>query len=203
MALGSKVGGLFLVVAALVSLPLPVTADLTLSSAEQRLLRQGRIVFKADVPAGGTGGSAMGGTAMALLHSDSETIWRTLVDFPGHAGLFPRVTESRVLEREAERTLVRYRVTVGPFAFQFFINNYADPSSHRLRWQLDRGRDNDLFWDHWGYWKVEPWGEGVLVTYAMGGRTMLPAFLTRGGGQDGAVLTMKALKERVERESSL
>lgn len=65
--------------------------------------------------------------------------------------------------------------------------------------RLDQGQDNDLFRDQWGYWKVEPWGEGALVTYAMGGRTTLPAFLTRGSGQDAAVLTMKALKEHVER----
>ncbi len=95
------------------------------------------------------------------------------------------------------------RRAVGPFTFRFFVDNYADSSAHVLRWQLDHGHDNDLFREHWGYWKVEPWGDGVLVTYAMGGRTTLPVFLTRRAGQDGAVLTMKALKERVERLGSL
>ena len=120
------------------------------------------------------------------------------MDFPGHAGLFPRVKESEVLEHGSGRTLVRYRVSVGPFTFRFFVNNYAGAANHPLRWRLDRGRDYELFRDQWGYWKVEPWDDGVLVTYAMGGRTTLPAFLTRGAGEQGAVQTVKALKERVE-----
>ena len=78
------------------------------------------------------------------------------------------------------------------------IYSSPSPSAHVLRWELDRDRPNDLFRDHWGYWKVEPWGDGALVTYAMGGRTTLPALLTRGAGQEGAVLTVRALKERVE-----
>lgn len=182
----------------LFSLPRPVSADLTLSSSDERLLRQGRILFKSDIPAGGSGGGAMGGTALALLHADAETVWRTLVDYSSHASLFPRVKESDVVERGGGRTLVRYLVAVGPFAFRFFVNNYPDPSAHLLRWRLDRGRDNGFFRDQWGYWKVEPWNDGALVTYAMGGETALPAFLTRGAGEQGAVETLKALKQRVE-----
>ncbi len=89
------------------SLPLPAIADLALSSGDQRLLREGHILFKADIPAGGTGDAALGGTAVALLHTDTETVWRTLVDFPGHAGLFPRVKESQALERHGKHTLVQ------------------------------------------------------------------------------------------------
>ena len=37
----------------------------------------------------------------------------------------------------------------------------------------------------------------------MGGLTTLPAFLTRGAAQEGAVLTLKALKERMERQQAL
>src|SRR3972149_878513 len=181
MSLGPRLGRLarrtrcapaLLALVLLLSLPHPVTADLTLSSTDERLLRQGRILFKSEIPAGGAGGGAMGGTALALLQADPDTVWRTLVDFPGHAGLFPRVKESAVLERRGDRTPVRYHV-----------NNSAHAASHLLRWELDRGRDNDLFRDQWGYWKVEPWDQGVLVTYAMGGRTTLPAFLTRGALQ--------------------
>ncbi|MFQ5521580.1 MAG: SRPBCC family protein [Candidatus Methylomirabilia bacterium] len=193
--LPAKLGALV----ALLLLLLPVTADLTLSSVDKRLLRQGRIVFKKELPTGGIRSGAMGGTALGLLQADTETVWLALLDFPGHAGLFPRVKESEVIEHAGERSLVRYLVAVGPFAFQFFVINYADHASHVLHWKLDQGRENDLFRDHWGYWKVEPWEEGVLVTYAMGGRTTLPAFLTRGAGKDGTIQTMKALKERVER----
>lgn len=194
----ARAAAALLVLVALLSLPLPAPGGIPLSPTEQRLLRQGAIVFRRDLPAGGRRDDAMGGTALALLHADPDSVWRVLVDFPSHAGLFPRVKESAVLERGADRTLVRYLVAVGPFTFRFFVNNYADPSAHLLRWQLDLGRDNHLFRDHWGFWKVEPWEGGVLVTYAMAGRTTLPAFLTRGAGQDGAVGTLQALKARVE-----
>lgn len=196
-----RVGSLALVL--LLASPQSLTAGLRLSLDDLRLLRQGRILFKNDVPAGGVGGGALGGTALALLQSDPETVWRTLMDFPSHAGLFPQVKESRVIEHLADQTLVRYLVAVGPFTFRFFIKNYADPSVFVLRWELDHGRRNDLFRDHWGYWKVEPRSEGALVTYAMGGRTTLPAFLTRGAGQEGTVQTLRALKERVEHHPHL
>lgn len=51
-----------LVLVLLLSLPLPVNANLTLSATDARLLRQGRILFKSDIPAGGTSDAAMGGT---------------------------------------------------------------------------------------------------------------------------------------------
>jgi uncharacterized protein YndB with AHSA1/START domain len=189
--------GLFLT--ALISPPTPSGAAV-LSAGDERQLLAGQILYRNDLPGGGPVESgAMGGTALALLHADRDAVWRTLTDIPGHAGLFPRITESRVLEQEAGRSLVRYQVAVGPFTFHFFVNTYADARAGLIRWQLDRGRDNDLFRDHWGYWKLEPRQEGVLVTYAMGGHSTLPAFLTRGAGRSGAVQTVKALKDRVER----
>ena len=169
-----------------------------LSNSNVKLLRRGAIVFSADLPPGPNTDGGMGGTASALLQADTEAVWQTLLDFPGHAGLFPRVRESAVIAHQDNQTLVSYRVAVGLFSFRFFVKNYADPVTHTLSWELDQSRHNDLFRDHWGYWKVQPWGEGTLVTYAMGGRTALPAFLTRGAGREGTVLAVKALKERVE-----
>lgn len=185
----------------LASAPSCATAEAPLSWNDAQLLQGGHILFKTETPDRGATGAALGGTARAVVHADADTVWRTLMDFPAHAGLFPTVKASEVIEHGAERTLVRYLVAVGPFAFRFFVNNYADPASRVLRWELDRSRKNDLFRHHWGYWKVEPWHEGVLVTYAMGSRTKLPAFLTRAAGEEGTVLAVKALKERVERDA--
>ena len=109
----------------------------------------------------------------------------------------------RLVQRSHRRTLVSYSVGVGPLSFRFFINNYAVAEAHVLRWELDQSRTNDLFRDHWGYWRVDEWADGVLVIYAMGGRTTLPTFLTRGAGQAGTVETVKALKARVEGHPAL
>jgi len=193
----------FLALVLLLPSPPPAASSPALSDSEVKLLRRGAIVFNADLPPGPNTDGGMGGTASAFLQADTEAVWRTLLDFPSHAGLFPRVKESAVLAHQDNQTLVSYRVAVAGFSFRFFIKNYADTFAHTLRWELDQSRPNDLLRDHWGYWKVEPWGEGTLVTYAMGGRTALPAFLTRGAGREGTVLTMKALKERVERRQAL
>jgi hypothetical protein len=65
-------------------------------------------------------------------------------------------------------------------------------------WRLDRDRRNGLFHDTWGYWQVESRGEGVLLTYAMAARTMLPPSFTRGAERDGLVETVKAVRGRAE-----
>jgi hypothetical protein len=73
-------------------------------------------------------------------------------------------------------------------------------ADRRIRWRLDRSRAHDLFRDTWGYWQLDPLpGGGVLVTYAMGSHTVLPAFLTRGSEQESVVKTVAALKARVDR----
>jgi ribosome-associated toxin RatA of RatAB toxin-antitoxin module len=178
-------------------------ASLSLSRSELSALKAGEIVFRPEGPPGANGSAGIGGTALAYLRSDTETVWKILLDFPGHTSLFPRVKESRIIERSPDRTLVSYRVAIGPFSFRFFINNYADAEAHLLRWELDQTRHNDLFRDHWGYWEVVDFGEGVLVTYAMGGRTTLPAWLSLRAGQQGTVETVKALKTRVEGHAAL
>ena len=193
----------FLALALLLLSPRPAASSPGLFDNDVTLLRRGAIVFSADLPPGPSKDGRMGGTASAFLQADTEAVWQTLLNFPGHAGLFPRVKESAVIAHQDDQTLVSYRVAVAGFSFRFFIKNYVDTFAHTLRWELDRSRSNDLLRDHWGYWKVERWGEGTLVTYAMGGRTALPAFLTRGAGREGTVLTMKALKERVESRHAL
>lgn len=194
--------GLLLWLMAIADAP-AAAASLPLSPHELRALKTGEILFRPEIPPGPNGSASIGGTALAYLRSDAETVWEVLVDFPGHPGLFPRVKETRIVERSFARTLVQYRVAIGPFSFRFFLNNYADATAHVLRWELDQGRENDLFRDHWGYWRVDPWSDGVLVTYAMGGQTGLPLFLTRGAAEEGTVQTVKALKAHVEGHSAL
>jgi ribosome-associated toxin RatA of RatAB toxin-antitoxin module len=189
--------------ALIVLLLIPAASAPALSDSDAIRLKRGEIVFSADLPPGPIKEGGMGGTAVALLNADAEAVWQTLLDFQGHAGLFPRVKESAVIEQRADQTVVGYRIAVGFFSFRFFVRNYADAPAHTLRWELDQSRENDLFREHWGYWRVETRDEGTLVTYAMGGRTTLPAFLTRGAGRDGTILTVKALKDRVEQGQAL
>lgn len=172
---------------------------LTLSRNHLQRLHRGEIVVLDLLPPGGTMTPGQGGTALALVNAAPERVWRVLVDYASHRGLYPRVTEAEVLERDAVHALVRYTVEVGPFSFGFHVNNYPDPDRGRLEWSLAQERSNSLFRDSWGYWQLQPDRDGVLLTYAMAARTVLPTFLTRGAERDGLVETVKAVRERAER----
>ena len=150
------------------------------------------------LPPGGDPEGSRGGTAMARVRASSDAVWRVLVDFPRHAGMYPRVVNARVLEHDVTRSLVRYVIGIGPLSFGFHVNSYPEESRHRLSWRLARDRRNDLFRDSWGYWEIDPAEQGVVLTYAMAARTVLPPFLTRGAERDGLVETLRAVRDRVE-----
>lgn len=172
----------------------PLTAD------EQRRLDRGEVVVLDVLPPGGDDREGQGGTALSRVHASADAVWRVLVDYGRHPGLYPRVVRADVLEAEPQRALVHYVVGVGPFSFGFHVNNYPDEAHRRIDWRLARGRSNGLFRDSWGYWAIEPRGDDVLLTYAMAARTVLPPFLTRGAERDGLVETIKAVRERAEQE---
>ncbi|HXH83403.1 MAG TPA: SRPBCC family protein [Candidatus Tectomicrobia bacterium] len=169
-----------------------------LSEDHEQRLAGGDIVVLDQLPPGGDVREGHGGTAMAFVRATPEAVWRLLVDYAGHAGLYPRVTDARVLEAGGARTVVRYVVGVGPFSFDFHVANFPEPARGRLVWRLAHERPNDLFRDTWGYWQIVPRADGCIVTYAMAARTVLPAFLTRGAGRDGLVETLRAVRARAE-----
>jgi hypothetical protein len=178
----------------------PVAANpLGLSTEQLERLDRGDVVLLDVLPPGGAGKGGQGGTAVARVRASADEVWRVLVDYRGHRGLYPRVVEADVLEADAAHALVRYVVGVGPFSFGFHVKSYLDPGRRRLEWHLARERSNDLFRDSWGYWEIEPRGDVVVLTYAMAARTILPAFLTRGAERDGLVETLRAVRERAER----
>lgn len=189
---------LVVLLAALTAVSWRVQANsVTLSEDQLRRLDRGDVVVLDVLPPGGTGKVDQGGTAMALSQASPDAVWRVLVDYPAHRGLYPRVVAADVLAAHDAHALVRYVVGVGPFSFGFHVNNYPDTARRRLEWRLDHARSNGLFDDGWGYWQIEPHGGGVKLTYAMAART-IPAFLTRGAERDGLVETVKAVRDRAE-----
>src|SRR5881409_314128 len=145
-----------------------------LSDTQRVRLEHGEIVVLDVLPPGGSLGRGQGGTALTLVNAPLETVWRVLVDYPHHSGLYPRVTSAEVLEADADHALVRYVVGLGPFSFGFHVNNYPDEARGRLVWRLDRDRRNGLFRDTWGYWQVEPRGYRVCQDHALAARLDLP-----------------------------
>ncbi len=180
--------------------PLLVSAaPSNLSQSDRSRLSRGEIVFKPELPSAQGTPIGNGGTAIALLEADVDAVWRILTDFEHYAGLFPRLTASEVMDREGARALVRFHIAVGPFNFRFSVAHVVSPQERQIRWRLDRSQAHGLFNDTWGYWQVDPLPAGrVLVTYAMGSQTVLPALLTRGSQREPVVKTVEALRARVE-----
>ena len=173
---------------------------LALSSDEIGRLERREIVVLDTLPVGAPDAARSGGTALALVNAAPDVVWGVLVDYPRHSGLYPNVVEATVLEEDAAHALVRYRIGVGPFSFGFHVNNYPDAWRGRLAWSLDQGRENGLFRESFGYWQLEPRGAGVLLTYAMAARTVLPRFLTAGAERDGMVEAIRAVRYRAEQQ---
>jgi Polyketide cyclase / dehydrase and lipid transport len=173
------------------AVPRPLTSD------QQRDLERGAVVVLEALPPGASR-SSQGGTALARVNASPDTVWGILVDYSGHAGLYPRVIGAEVLESSTGADLVRYVVGIGPMSFGFHINTFPDASRRRLGWRLAPDRPNGLFTDNVGYWEIEPVAESVLLTYAMAARTVLPSFVTRGAERDGLVETIKAVRRHAE-----
>jgi ribosome-associated toxin RatA of RatAB toxin-antitoxin module len=174
-------------------------ADLDLSADQASRLDRGEIVLLDTLPPGGPDGGGNGGTAVARVQASPEAVWKLLTGYSDHVGLYPHVIRVQVLETNPVHALVRYVVGVGPFSFGFHVDNFPDETRHRIDYHLDRQRSNGLFRYCWGYWQVEPDGEGTVLIYGLGGRTYLPAFLTRGAERDGLLQTVEAVRSRAER----
>lgn len=182
----------------IVSVPVTVAKALELSRDQQRRLEGGEVVVVDELPPGGMTRGSQGGTGMSLIHASPETVWQVLVNYEHHPGIYPRVVRAQVLESDPDHALVRYIIGVGPFSFGFHVDNYVDEGRRRIVWRLAQERRNDLFRDSWGYWQIDLQPQGVLLTYAMAARTVLPGFLTRGAERDGLVETLRAVRERAE-----
>jgi ribosome-associated toxin RatA of RatAB toxin-antitoxin module len=190
--------GVLLLALLIVAVPVPGAKAVELSTDQQRRLEIGEVVVMDVLPPGGPAKASQGGTVLALVHASPAAVWQVLTDYARHRGLYPRVVDARVLEADGEHALVRYVLGIGPFSFGFHVDNYADEARRRIEWRLAHERPNDLFRESWGYWQLDPRLSGVVVTYAMAARTVLPAFLTRGAERDGLVETVKAVRERAE-----
>ena len=162
-------------------------------------LAAGEVVVTDELPPGASN-TAHGGTAVAVLRASPELVWRVIVDYRGHPRYYPRVTAADVVEVDARRAIVHYRVAVGPFSFSFDMEKYPDPLRRRVEWRLAEGRPHGLFRENSGYWQVNPTdnGDASLVTYAIAVRTMLPAFVTAGGESASLTETVMALRKLVE-----
>ena len=164
-----------------------------------RRLAAGEVIVTDALPPGASQ-AARGGTARALVRASPEQVWRVLVDYRGHSRYYPHVTSAEVVQQADRLVLVRYRVTMQPFSFRFYVEKRPDPLRRRMEWQLATGRSHGIFRENSGYWQVDE-AEAAgssLVTYAIAVRTVLPDFLTGGAERESLTDTLVALRKLVE-----
>jgi ribosome-associated toxin RatA of RatAB toxin-antitoxin module len=171
----------------------------TMSAELRRRLAAGEIVVTDQLPPGASK-TAQGGTAVALLRASPDEVWGVISDYPGHPRYYPRVSEAEVVEADERRVVVRYRVSVGPVSFGFYMDKYPDAPRRRVDWHLADGRSHGLFRENSGYWQVDATDapDTSLVTYAIAVRTMLPGFVTDGAERASLIDTITALRKLVE-----
>lgn len=172
-----------------------------LTDDQRRRLAAGEVIVLDTLPPMASKG-AHGGTALAIVHVSPEQVWRVLTDYKSHPRYYPRVTSVEVLESDERHALVRYQVAIGPMSFGFHMDKYPDPRRRRIEWKLAEGRANSLFRENGGYWQVEEVSGATVVTYSIGVRTLVPAFLTFGSERDSLVDTVSNLRKLAEERRS-
>ena len=166
-----------------------------LSPDQQHRVDAGEVVVLDTLPQGASE-SAQGGTAVAFVCAPPAAVWSILVNWPNHHTVYPRVTRAEVVRTDGTRVRVRYTVAIGPFSLDLYMDKQPDPASHRVTWRLAEDRPSRFFAENSGYWQVDPAGAGSLVTYSVGTRTSLPAFLTRGAQRDSLVTAVENVRRQ-------
>jgi hypothetical protein len=167
----------------------------TLSASQRQRLEAGDIVVLDTLPPG-TSKSALGGTAVATVCAPVSAVWAILIDWPNHTTIYPRITRAEVTHADPSRVRVHYTLGIGPFSFDIYMDKYPDAAHHRVRWRLAEDQPSRFFSENSGYWQVDEAGAESLVTYAVGTRTIVPDFLTRGSHRDSLISTVENLRKR-------
>ena len=165
----------------LVSLALPLVLGLSLGPAagapppapsadERQRLAQGEVVYRVGAPPrdGAVVPGARGAVAFVRVPAAPEAVWAILIQPRRYPEIFPGLRSVEILEASADAWLLRTEGKVGPFSFRYHTRYRLHPDERALVWRLDTTRDNDVFDDNWGGWRLVPEEGGTLVVYAIG-----------------------------------
>jgi hypothetical protein len=141
-----------------------------LSPDERAGLARGDVVHRGNAAPrdGVTVPGARGGTALVRVAAGPEAIWTILTAPRRYPEIFPGLRAVAVLEEAPAAWLLRTEGKVGPFEFRYHTRYELHPAARLIVWRLDRTRDNDVFEDHWGSWRLVPDEASTLVVYAIG-----------------------------------
>jgi uncharacterized protein YndB with AHSA1/START domain len=149
----------------------PVRAEEARPSEEERQrLERGEIVYRVGAaPREGVAvAGARGAVAFVRIPTGPEPVWAILTAPRGYPEIFPGLRRVEILEETLGAWLVRTDGKVGPFEFSYHSRYRLHPETRLIEWRLDTTRENDVFEDNWGWWRLVPGPGGTLVVYAIG-----------------------------------
>jgi ribosome-associated toxin RatA of RatAB toxin-antitoxin module len=148
----------------------PEAALPSLSAEDHGRLARGEVVFREGaVPRdGATSRGARGGMAFVWIPAGPEPIWAILAMPRRYPEIFPGVRSVEVLDEGPAGWLLRTEGRFGPFSFRYHTRHEVRAEARAIAWRLDPTRDNDVFKDTWGWWRLQPSEKGTLVVYAIG-----------------------------------
>ena len=140
------------------------------SEDERQRLARGEVVYRVGaaprdgIPVPG----ARGGVAFVRVPTGPDPVWAILTAPRGYPQIFPGLRSVEVLEEAPAAWLMRTQGKVGPFEFSYYTRYRIDAAERLIAWRLDQTKDNDVFDDNWGWWRLVPEPGGTLVVHAMG-----------------------------------
>ena len=174
------------------------------SSEERRRLGQGEVVYRVGaVPRDGVAvPGARGGIAFVRVPTGPEPVWAILTTPKRYPEIFPGLRSVDVLEESPAAWLLRTEGKFGPFEFRYHTRYRIDRETRTIAWRLDPTRDNDVFDDNWGWWRLAPDDGGTLVVYAIGSIPSSWQPLAGFFERRGIVQALTALREAAAKRAS-
>ncbi|HEV8674867.1 MAG TPA: SRPBCC family protein [Methylomirabilota bacterium] len=175
----------------------------TPTAEERQRLNQGEVVYRVGAAPrdGAAVPGARGGVAFVRVPTGPDPIWAILTAPRRYPEIFPGLRTVEVLEESLAAWLLRTDGKVGPFTFSYHTRYRIDPEARTLVWRLDTTRDNDVFDDNWGWWRLVPDERGTLVVYAIGSIPSSWQPLAGFFERRGIVQALAALREAAARRT--
>jgi len=138
--------------------------------AERSQLDRGDVVYRSGAaPRDGVAvPRARGAIAMVRVPGDPAPVWAILTTPRRYPEIFPGLRAVELLEETPAAWLLRTEGKVGPFEFRYHTRYDLRPEAHLITWRLDQTRDNAVFRDNWGWWRLLPEEGATVVVYAIG-----------------------------------
>lgn len=138
--------------------------------AERTQLERGDVVYRSGAaPRDGVPvPRARGAVALVRIPTGPAPVWTILTTPRRYPEIFPGLRAVELIEEAPAAWLLRTEGKVGPFQFRYHTRYELHPETQLIIWRLDPTRDNDVFSDNWGWWRLVPEEGGTVVVYAIG-----------------------------------